>query len=284
MSNAVYQLITDTIIAKLQNGMVPWHQPWTPTSFPRNANGRPYRGINVFILMAQGYSSPYWMTYKQVQEKRGIIKKGSKSTPIVFWKWLEFEKETKDGENETKKIPMIQYYRVFNAEQTEGIEFPEIKGSDLQFNPIETAEGVIESMPNCPSIKHGGDYAAYSPLLDNIKMPHKKSFKSVEHYYCTLFHELGHSTGHLSRLNRPLTYDRKDKGYAKEELIAEMTAAFLCGHCGIGEEIFTHNASYIAEWLKELENDPKLVVIAAAKAQKAADYIIGNENENGNEE
>lgn len=279
--NKVYQIITDQIIKRLEQGVIPWHKPWIGVDCPANLiSKKEYKGINVFLLAVQNYSSPYWLTFNQCKQLGGMVKKGAKSTMIVFWKLnkgYEIDKET--GEKRSKMIPILRYYRVFNVEQCENInpdKIPEVN-QNPDFEPLEVCEAVIDNMPNRPDIKHEESRAYYHPRFDFVNMPKRESFDTEAFYYSVLFHELGHSTGHKSRLDRPGITGGTYFGscdYSKEELVAEMTAAFLCGHCQIEQQTIDNSAAYIKSWLKSLKNDPKMVVQAAAQAQKASDYIL----------
>lgn len=271
----VYDYVTEKILALLDKGEVPWNKPWD--AMPMNyVTHRPYRGINVFFLAAQGYGSPYWMTFRQVSQLGGKVKTGAKSTMVVFWNWVEGKEVSASGKRE--KFPILRYYNVFNWEQTEGIpEKVKAKGE------IPSAEKVIADSPVRP-IETKGTIAAYCPALDSITMPDRGTFKSIEEFYNTKFHEMGHATGHKSRLNRDLDGLFGDHSYSKEELIAEMTAAFLSSHCGIEGKTVENSAAYIANWRNKISRDNKLVVQAAAAAQKAADCILGKKFEDTKEE
>ena len=275
--NIAYEIITERILSLLEQGTVPWHKPWTGGGLAQNlVSKRPYRGINCFLLNISGYSSPFWATLNQINKKGGRVIKGQKSTPVVFWKWIEIEDE-ETGEKVEK--PFLRYYRVFNLEQTEGIEVPESdKPKEIEFTPIERCERIIQEMPNKPLGQHKHQAAWYKPSLDLINMPRPETFESKEEYYSTFFHELAHATGHPSRLNRPTLTEMAPFGstnYSKEELVAEMTSAMLCGVTGIENKTIDNSAAYVQGWLKKLRNDKRLVVLAAAQAQKAADYIQG---------
>ena len=284
----VYQVITDRIIEKLEAGTVPWHRPWSGESgqFPANlVSKKEYRGINVFLLAAAGFSSPYFVTFRQCQQLGGRVKRGEKGTPVVFWKFFDTKKteETESGEEKTttRRIPMIRYYTVFNIEQTEGIDpkkIPETEHeSASEFLPLEHCQAIIDAMPKCPEIRHGEARAYYSPGHDFVNMPKAEKFNSSEEYYSTLFHELTHATGHQTRLNRDSVVKRAafgDKIYSREELVAEMGAAFMCGICQIENKIIDNSAAYISGWLSILHGDNKLVIIAAQQAQKAADFML----------
>lgn len=281
-----YEKINERIFELLEKGVVPWHQPWkggrsaAPANFGSKRN---YRGINVFLLRAMGFSSRYWLTYNQATEKGGQVRKGEKGCPVVFWKWLEKEETNQQtGEKVTGRIPLLRYYTVFNLEQIEGIDNPDtIPETDLlDFDPIEAADGVVQAMPQRPVIIHNEPRAYYRPATDQINMPRPELFESEEFYYQTLFHEMTHATGHESRLfRRPSAVIRHfgDKEYSQEELVAEMGAAYLCGHCGIIQQNEESSAAYIANWLQVLKNNKKMLINAAAQAQKAADFIIGSE-------
>ena len=280
-----YTVVTDRIIAALDEGIVPWQKPWDGTrGLPRSLQtGKPYQGLNVFMLelarMSNGYSSPWFVTFKQAKERGGSVKKGEKGWPVIFWRFIEKER----GNPDAGHIPFLRYYTVFNADQCEGFEVPEISGGN-DFSPIDRAEEIVKGMPNAPIIKHGGDRAVYSPALDVIGMPDAKDFVNAEGYYATLFHEMIHSTGHESRLNRDSISDCQPFGsetYSKEELVAEMGAAFLVSESGI-EVNYSNSASYIASWLRQLKNDKKLIVSAASQAQKGADFILDRKKEGDN--
>jgi antirestriction protein ArdC len=279
----VYQIITDRILDLLRRGVVPWQKPWASNGqdcLPRNlVSGIAYRGINVFLLNAMSYASPYWLSFKQAQELGGNVRKGEKSTPIVFWKWLE---GTDEQTGEKKRIPFLRYYSAFNATQCDGIQFPKPEAPGREHCAIATAEAIVANMPKLPPVQHSGDRACYSPALDVVRMPAPETFQTSEHYYSVLLHELTHATGHQSRLNRKGVAGSEGEWsafgstpYAKEELVAEMGAAFLCSHAGIAERTIDNSAAYIAGWLERLKDDNRLVVQAAAQAQKASDFILG---------
>jgi len=195
----------------------------------------------------------------------------------VYTNWFK-TKDKKTGEE--KEVPFLKYYTVFNLDQTEGIEIEE-EGQDVE--PIGACEKIVEEMKDKPLIEHNcGIRAAYSPVLDRITIPERKLFKSAEDYYSTLFHELIHSTGHSTRLSRPGITDPTHFGsdnYSREELVAEIGSAFLCGETGIEKQTLQNSASYIAGWLQKLQNDKKLVITAAAQAQKGVDWMLNNRKE-----
>lgn len=281
MAVDLYQEVTDQVINLLQQGVAPWQKPWdAETGEPRNlVSGKAYRGVNTMLLGLQHYESPYWVTYKQAQDKGGHVRKGEKGTRIFFWKILTKKDEESDDANEMpgRGIPMLKSYTVFNLAQCEGLKEPE---GDTETKPatenekIEKAERVHLFMPNRPQVKFEGKQAYYSPSTDTVCVPPLNAHRSSGEFYSSLFHELGHSTGHKSRLNRPMSTFLQTKEYGKEELIAEMTSAFLCAYCGITNTI-ENSVAYLDGWIKAISGDKKLIIVAAAGAQKAADYILG---------
>jgi antirestriction protein ArdC len=275
---STYNIVTTKIIERLHDGVVPWQRPWNPTyGAPRNIRGTPYRGINVLLLGSAGYESPIWLTFNQARQLGGNVRKGEKGTPVVFWTRVEKEVADETGQRVRKGFPLLRYYTVFNIGQCDGIEAPRV-AIEKPFDPIEKAEEIVARMPNRPVVRHdGGTRAYYQPSTDSIHLPPRSAFESAAGYYGTLFHELVHSTGHELRLARPGITDAQMFGshaYSKEELVAEMGAAFLLAEAGI-EATLENSASYIASWLRALENDRRMVVLAAASAQRAADYVLG---------
>lgn len=279
-TNKVYQLITDRIVKLLEDGTAPWRKPWGgELLWPKNlVSGKGYRGINVFLLSHTGFDSPYWLTYNQAKKLGGNVKKGEKGSPIVFWKMWE----RKNADGEVSRIPCLRYYTGFNVAQCEGLPAdkvpatPTYQGCD--FDPIKQCESVVEGYKDGPEITNEYSRAFYRPGSDLVGMPKPVNFDSSEEYYSTLFHELTHSTGHKSRLGRSGIADVVEFGsdsYGKEELIAEMGAAFLCGKCSIENRTLENSANYLNSWLKIIKQDVKMVVQAAAAAQKAVDRILG---------
>ncbi len=197
----IYEMVTNSIIVQLEKGEIPWKKPWTCGGLPKNlVTQKQYRGINPLLLLSAGYSSPYWLTFRQAKQLKGNIRKGEKGCPVVFWKWIEVENNKKSEEK--KQIPLLKYYTVFNLNQTENIESSKIKPTEnvsLENASIEDAQNIVENMP---LIKHNEARAYYRLSTDSVNMPKKVLFSSIEEYYCALFHELTHSTGHESRLNR----------------------------------------------------------------------------------
>lgn len=269
-----YDVITDTIIARLESGVIPWQKPWVGANHrPTNLVSRqPYTGINPFLLACAGYGSPYWLTFRQAKNLGGSVRKGEHGTKIVFFK--AYDKTDADGEV-TDRIRMIRYYTVFNVEQCDGLDGKVPATDDGTFNhdPIAEAEAIANGYAG-PTVTWGGDRACYSPTLDAVRMPPRESFAVREAVYATLFHELAHSTGHESRLNRDIANVFGSHQYSKEELVAEMTAAFLCADAGIDTDgLLDNSAAYVKSWIRALRGDSKLVVAAATAAQRAASFI-----------
>lgn len=281
----VYQIVTDRIVAKLQEGIIPWRRPWNMRKGGPNGvavnwrTQKPYRGINVFLVAPGEYA-----TYKQVTDAGGNVKKGAKSTVVVFWKWLEKEDEA-TGKKE--KIPMLRYYNVFEITQDcegltskRGQKKPDEEEDGCVHDPISAAEAIVSGYENAPPIQFAPNEAYYVPSMDFISVPPLGDYQIPEQYYSVLFHEMVHSTGHSSRLNREGVIKRAafgDEIYSREELVAEFGAAMLCGHVGIENATLDNSAAYIQGWSRALKKDTRLVVNAASAAQKAADYILGEQ-------
>lgn len=278
----VYELITQRIIEQLEAGTVPWRIPWRgDAALPRNLHSNnAYRGINVFLLSCAPYSSPYWLTFRQAQALGGQVRKGSHGYPIVFWRWLDRPGACKGEEDVPSerhaRAPLLRYYTVFNVDQCDGLPIPTVHDAATPFQPIERAQAILDGMPDPPSFRLGAPLAAYSPGPDVVLLPAREAFATPEHYYSTAFHECAHSTGHERRLSRKGVTDPTRFGsheYSREELVAEMTAAFLCGHVAL-DAPFENSVAYLAGWLKVLRGDSRLIVQAAANAQQATDYIL----------
>ncbi|GGF27101.1 ArdC family protein [Hymenobacter cavernae] len=272
-----YQVITDRIIAKMEGGEIPWQKPWHSLGAPRNyVTGHVYTGINAFLLHFLSEGLPLFMTFRQAQDLGGHIRKGAKGFPIIFYNVVE--KETEEGT--TKKTPFVKYCTVFNIDDVEGIELVVPEFAAVEQEPITAAEAIVTSWVDRPRITHMDQQAYYVPSTDYVNMPLFSSFRSAEQYYQTLFHELTHATGHRQRLNRSDLAEnmavKGAEGYAREELTAEMGAAFLCGAAGISPEATDDNtAAYLQFWLGRLKADKTLLVKAASHAQKAANLILG---------
>ncbi len=291
MSDTVHRIVTERMIAALQRGTVPWRKPWQAAAGrPRSmSTGAPYRGVNVFLLgltaAEEGYGSPFWGTYRQIAGLGGQVRKGERSALVVFWKHAQAgHRDPQTGELTARSLPVLRYYRVFNAAQADHLaeRFHPTPG---EHSEISQPQAVLDGYLACgPELVHvAGDRADYHPATDTIRLPLRSQFRTAEGYYATAFHEAGHSTGHPSRLNRPgiAAFDHFGSGkYAREELLAQMTSSLLCAQTGIDNpETFDNSASYIASWLTALNNDNRLVITAAAQAQRACEVINQAERE-----
>jgi antirestriction protein ArdC len=275
----LYDSITNKIIEELEKGNCIWKKSWKGSGIPVNyVSKKPYRGINVFLLYLAGFSSQYWASFKQIQKLGGKVKKGSKSSLIIYWNWIikETNQKDKDGNPIKKKFPLLKYYRVFNLEQTEGIDWEKPASNLSESDKLEACENLVNGYKNKPEIKHERAEAFYSPASDYVNVPKKALFDKIQNYYSVLFHELVHSTGAKNRLNRKSLVESDGFGgheYSKEELVAELGASFLCGLSGIEPHTIKNSAGYIQSWIRALQNDNKLIIYASAQAQKAVDYI-----------
>lgn len=286
MSNQkIYQVVTDRIIDLIKtSGKLTWQKSWNGGINPTNhVSGKPYRGFNRMLLSFL-FEQPYFMTFKQVSSLGGKIVKGSKSTPIIYWNWIMYDKDgkrTTDKDKAEKKIPFLRYYNVFNQCQIEGIDFKAVVDNPLsESERILNCEKFVNGLKDSKglSIEEKGSRACYSPVTDKVFMPPFKSFSSAESFYSTCFHELVHWTGHSSRLDRGL--DVKlckfgDTDYSKEELVAEMGASFLCeDFCISNEQLNVNQAAYLQGWLSRLSDDVSLLVSSGGQAQKAVDWLL----------
>jgi antirestriction protein ArdC len=289
MKTDVYTRITDKIIADLEKGVRPWHQPWNAEhaagriTRPLRHNGIPYAGMNVIMLWAEamekGYAAPIWMTFRQAKELGGHVRKGERGTLVVYASTIQrTETDEATGQETERDIPFMKGYTVFNVEQIEGLpahytaraQPPTLNAAQR----IEHAEGFLEATG--AAIGHGGNRAYYAPGPDRIQMPPFEFFKDPESYYETRLHETVHWTRHPSRLAREFGRKRfGDEGYAMEELVAEIGSAFLSADLGLTPEVREDHAAYIGHWLKVLKEDKRAIFTAASHAQKAADFLHG---------
>ena len=274
----VYDIVSERIIARLESSEIPWKQSWALSGPPMNfITKRPYRGINILLLSSLSYETNYFLTLKQLSEIGGKVKEGEKSQIVVFWKWPD-KNDTAKEEEQKKVAPILRYYSVFNIGQCEGIPIHMIPAPVINDNnPIDICENIVIGMPFLPLIKHKENRAYYHPFYDYINMPKIEKFDSSESYYDVLFHELVHSTGHQSRLNRKEVVMLKSNGadeYSFEELVAEIGSSFLNSIAGIDQSQFDNNVAYIKGWLAKLRNNKRFVIDAAVKAQKAVDFIL----------
>jgi antirestriction protein ArdC len=286
----LFKTITDRIIEALDAGTVPWRQPWSggAEGLPRNAvTGRPYHGVNVWTLglasTMAGLADPRWLTFRQAREAGGHVRKGERSELVVFWKpWSRTERDTTSGEESTRRGALLKYFRVFNVAQCEGLKLAPLAESPTRTHePIEAAQAIVDRY--APTLRgglhHGGSRAFYRPSDDAVSMPAPETFEEAAAYYAVTFHELGHSTGHRTRLARegvvnPVRFGSHD--YSREELVAEFCASFLCGMADVERrDGVAQSAAYIAGWKRALTSDPRAIVVAAGHAEKAARCVLG---------
>ena len=271
----IYQEITDRIIRQMENGIIPWHKPWAAASAAvSHTTGKPYSLLNQMLLGKPGE----YVTFNQVAAEGGCVRKGEKSSIVVFWKWIEKEDEET---GETVEIPMLRYYNVFHIDQCEGIAAKHTTAMpEHAAEPDEAANAVIYDYLAREGVQlrhERGNRAFYRPADDSVTIPDREQFAETSEFYSTIFHELTHSTGHakrLNRLNKVACFGSED--YSKEELIAEIGAAALVNHCGLETpHSFRNSAAYIQNWLTALRNDKTRIVSAAGKAEKAVNLILG---------
>ncbi len=260
MDTDVYEIITEKIINLLEQGVVPWRKPWTSAGVPRNlVSKKPYRGVNVFLLSASKYVSPFWLTFRHANELGGHVRKAEESTIVIFRKVEDSngkaeELDTEESKEKTRRRFLLRYYRVFNLEQCELPQavldkLPKIETH--QHDPIEAVEKIIAGMPNPPEIVRGGTKAFYSPITDRITLPPRELFINAEEEAATETHELVHSSGSHKRLAREGLCEAAPFAspvYSFEEMVAEMGAAYLCAEAGISPAVIDNQASYIAGW------------------------------------
>jgi antirestriction protein ArdC len=280
----VYTRVTDKIIAELEQGARPWMKPWSGNNagerimLPVRHCGTPYRGINILLLwgeaVAKGYASNKWMTFQQARQLGAHVRKGEHGSLVVYANKITKTEENDDGEEVERQIPYMKGYTVFNVEQID--ELPEHyyarpAPKDDKMQLIESAERFFAATGAL--IQHGGNRAYYAPGPDVIRLPHPAAFKDAESYAATKAHELIHYSGHASRLNREFGKRFGDDAYAREELVAELGAAFLCVALDITPELREDHASYLNHWLTILKADRRAIFSAAAHAQRAVDYL-----------
>lgn len=284
MAFNIYQEVTDRIIAEMEKGIIPWQRPWngvTEGAYNR-VTRKPYSFVNQLLLK----HDDAYLTFKQAQALGGKVKKGAKSEMVVFWKWNFKEVEQPDGTKKVERWPILKYYNVFWIGDCEGIE-PLTKEEVRNNNPLDTAEEILRGYTgreDAPKFydSEPSNRAYYRPSTDEVVVPMLNQYERVEEYYSTAFHELVHSTGHSKRLDRGLMKHAcfGSEDYSKEELVAEIGAAMLVKKAGVEtDKSFRNSAAYIQNWLSALRNDNKLIISAAGKAEKAVNYILGEEEQ-----
>lgn len=282
----LFSKITNQILEKLEQGVRPWHQPWNalhkagPITRPLRNNGMAYQGINVVVLwltaFERGFTCPIWLTFKQAKELGGHIQRGETGTTVVFASsFVKSDTDTETGDEHCERIPFLKAYTVFNAEQIAGLPESYYAHKQSPLNP-DTRHERIEAFfqQTRADIRTGGNRAFYSIHQDYVQIPRFDNFESPESYYATLAHELCHWTRHPERLNRSFEQKRfGDQGYAMEELVAELGAAFLSIDLGLTPEVREDHASYLQSWLKVLQSDKKAIFTAASHAEKAVQFL-----------
>ena len=283
----VYTRVTNRIIEELEQGVRPWHKPWNAEhaagriTRPLRFNGEAYKGINILMLWAsaelQGFSCPFWMTFQQAKELGGFVKKGEHGSPVVYASTFKKKEQAETGEEIEAEIPFLKEYTVFNASQCEGLPEQYYALAEPKEAIPERIERADQFFANTKAdIRTGGNRAFYAIGSDHVQMPPFETFRDAESHAATLAHELTHWTRHESRLNRDFGRKRwGDEGYAMEELVAELSSAFLCADLQITPEIREDHASYIDSWLEVLRQDKRAVFTAASHASKAVDFLHG---------
>ncbi len=276
----IYGKITDIIIKKLEEGTIPWENPVINNCRPQNIiTNHIYSGINTLIL--SNSRTPYFMTFNQAKEIGANVKKGASGLPVIFWsvkEKIKIDEET--DETEKERYFLLKYFNVFNISDIENLPekyLSKIKAVKTDFSEVKTAEEIIKNYLDAPKFEYCSGTPHYSPGSDTIRTPAKEYFKNSNHYYSTIFHEMGHSTGHEKRLNRFKNYSKAfkfgDSEYAKEELTAELTAAFLMAETKESLNI-NNKAAYIKSWLTVLQNDKRMIINSSCMAQKAVKFIL----------
>ena len=275
----VYEKVNEKIMDLISKGTMPWEMTWEGSTLPMNlASNTQYRGINVWMLSAtamfNGYPHNQWLTFNQTRKLGGAVKRNEKASFVVFAKRIEKNGQDDVPEDERDSFFLYQYYNVFNIAQCDGIT--PIENKVRENTPLEEAEKIVAGYKNKPEIIRGEYSPCYSPLNDKVFMPTIDAFTSSEEYYGALFHELAHSTGHESRMNRDLAGKMDKTSYSKEELIAEFTASYLRAMTGIATPVADANsASYIDGWSEIIKKDSRIIMTSASKAMRVADYILG---------
>jgi len=284
MNKKICQMVADRVLEELENGVAPWSQPWFGSDrFVSHTTGKHYSLLNCLMLGKPGE----YATFKQITDEGGKVKKGAKSKVVVYWSPFKKKEINADGEEVEKVHFVLRYYRVFNLNDCEGMKKKYLNDDDTRFvhETVKDAEDVIrgycEANPGLTIKREDvSNRAFYRPSEDMIVVPAKEQFEKIEEFYSTLFHEMTHSTGHWSRLGRfkesGLVAAFGGEDYGKEELIAELGAAALCGKCGVESKYsFRNSAAYLDGWTKAIKGDPTLIVAAAGKADKAVEFILG---------
>lgn len=273
----VYSIVTNRIIELLENGTVPWQKPWTDVGIPANLlSKRPYRGINLWLLLSLNYERSLFLTWDQIKKVGASVKKGENGHVVIYWK---VPPKNEDGADAEKKVPILRYYKVFNIAQCRDLPEKLVEPfASKKLDPILECEAIINGMANSPLLILTGNQAYYDIEKDHVVLPSLKSFNSSENFYSVLFHELVHSTGSEKRLNRNTITNMFEHGgdaYSMEELVAELGSAYLSSFTSIlKSEELKNSAAYIKGWLSKLKDDKRFIVQASGMAQRAVDFIL----------
>ena len=280
MKRDLYAEVSARIVAELERGAAPWIKPWSATAgqnVPQNAvTNRPYSGCNVILLWIgrnRGWPTPRFLTFKQARDAGGNVRKSEHGTKVYFVKQLQI----KDGDGEeadTRLVPMLREYTVFNVAQCENLPDSVKAGKPIRVRNPDTRDALADKfLRSSADVREGHGEAYYAPGADFISLPRFEAFKGADHFYNIAFHELTHWTGHKSRLDRDLKHRFGEQVYAAEELVAELGAPFLCAEFGFDGDV--RNAGYIATWIELLKADKRAIFTACNRASKAADYLRG---------
>lgn len=283
MDKKICKMVTDRLIAEMEKGIIPWNKPWHGSAGAiSHTTGKPYSLLNQFLLCNR---KGEYITFNQCKAEGGKVKKGAHGVPVVFWKQYKITETDENGETKEKLIPLLKYYTVFHIDDCEGITPKwDVETDRPHADPIKEAEAIVDHYVDREELRidraEVTDKAFYSPSRDYISVPCIEQYTETAEYYSTLFHEMTHSTGHKSRLNRftgnAAAAAFGSEEYSKEELIAEIGAASLINYCGIeSNSSFRNSAAYLQSWMKALRDDPTMIVAAAGKAEKAFNYIVG---------
>ncbi len=276
---SIYEVVTNRILEVMDRGVIPWKQSWNIPLPSNYYTGYKYKGINLLLLNSistlKGWTNQ-WLTFNQILSMKSKLRYGAKGFPVLFWK--KYYKDSYDGETRPVCIPLLRYYTVFNKSQCQWL--PERKDGHKIISVVDSISSckkILSSYSDIPKISYGNYSPSYNPKTDEIRMPDKVMFDSIESYYSTLFHEIIHSSGHLSRLDRKLSTDFMSEKYSKEELTAELGSAYLSAMTGISNDtVIEHQSAYILNWMNVLKKDNSILFKASSQADKAVSYITND--------
>lgn len=270
----VYEIVTDKIIKQMEKGIIPWHKPWHGGMAKFNrVSKKGYSVLNQLLLPFDGE----YATLKQWNELGGKVKAGEKGNIVTYWNFISKTEKQEDGTEKVKSFPILRYYTVFHISQVEGVKpLENVNFSNMEVESAEDVKNTYFERESCRLFVEKSDRAYYSPSFDEVHVPELNQFENSDEFYSTLFHEMTHSTGasiRLGRLSNTAFFGNED--YSKEELVAEIGSAMLSSVAGLNtEKTFNNSVAYLQSWLKALKNDPRMIVSAASKAEKAVDYIL----------